>query len=536
MKTETTETISPAGSRADRPQRAVPMSAVLSTLTGLGLLAAFWHGRLTVRSWPDSLELLFVTGASFLLVWGLTELAGTIFFRTKSRERRSTLHPQPRLGAASWSGIVLVSLGAGALLLVPQNSAIGNLPILCLIVGAGLLVYGGKRFVDGLMHGTAAPTASQRVGLTRPGAMALLIAVLLLAGAYLGPSNMLMLVFVLVVGPFIVNGWYAFGMIRRLTLTRAIPAQVLAGEAVSVTLSLTNRKRHLSSWLMTASDAVVRVSSTDSGEPLVAETLFPRIPSRSTRDAGYRLRLMQRGRYVFGPVTIRSRFPLGLVERSLTMAMPAELIVAPRLGRLSNRWRRDTSAADELVQRQKPRRGAFPDEFEKLRSFRYGDNPRLIHWRTSARQNVLMVREYHEVRDRDLLVLLDLNAAPDDDESLLHVEMAVSFAATVCVDQLRRSRQSRLSVVAAGRKTTTWTGSANPASAEPLLGTLALVEPSLNPDLGALWEFARTHRSATTAGVLVTTRRTADVAVPAVSGGVRVISAADGLTDYFSLT
>src|SRR5690606_33052987 len=115
------------------------------------------------------------------------------------------------------------------------------------------------------------------------------------------------------------------------------------------------------------------------------------------------------------------------------------------------RWHRDAASADELVQRQRPRRGAFPDEFEKLRSFRYGDNPRMIHWRTSARQNSLMVREYHEIRDRDLLVLLDLDADPTREEELLRVELAVSFAATVCIDQLQRSRQSGMALAAAGR-------------------------------------------------------------------------------------
>jgi protein-glutamine gamma-glutamyltransferase len=479
----------------------MPLGAVLSSLAGLGLLLGFWQGRRYVRSWPDSLELLFVTAASFLLVWGLTELAGTLVFRSAAAERKAGQSAaQPRLGALSWAGIVVVSLGAGGLLLVRWNSTFGFLPVALVVIGTGLLIYGAKRFVDRLVRGQAAPVARQRVGLTRPGAMALIMAVLLLAGAYLGPSNMLMLVFVMVVGPFIVNGWYAFGMIRRLTLARAAPQQVIAGEPVMVTLTLTNRKRFLSSWLMAATDTITRVSGIDAGERLTAETLFPRVPAREGRDAGYRLRVMRRGRYAFGPVQVRSRFPLGLVERSLTFEQPGELIVAPQLGRLTDRWHRDSASAEELVQRQRPRRGAFPDEFEKLRSFRYGDNPRMIHWRTSARQNTLMVREYHEIRDRDLLILLDLSADRGARDDALRIELAVSFAATVCVDQLRRSRQSQLGLAAVGRELATWTGVAHPASAEPLLRTLALLESSPHPDTGPLWTFAREQRTPTTAG------------------------------------
>jgi len=513
----------------------VPLAAVLSTFVGLALLLGFWQGRRYFRSWPDSLELAFVTGASFLLVWGLAELLGSAFFRTAASEGKTARKDAPRLGVESWVGIVLVSLGSGGLLLVPLRSTFGFLPVALLVVGGGLLAYGGKRFVDRLLRGGSRSAPVQRVGLTKPGAVSLVISVLLLGGAYLGPSNMLMLMFAAVVGPFIVNGWYAFGMIRRLGLARSAPSQVVSGELVTVTLTLTNRKRRMSSWLMTASDAVTRTSGTDAGERLVAEAVFPRVPARDSTDASYRLRLMRRGRYVFGPVRVRSRFPIGLVERSLTFDLPGELIVAPRLGRLTDRWHRESAAADELVQRRQPRRGAFPDEFEKLRSFRYGDNPRMIHWRTSARQNTLMVREYHEVRDRDLLVLLDLAAEPGDEAAALRVETAVSFVATVCVDQLRRSRHSEIGVGAACRETATWSGVAHPSNAEPLLRTLALVEPAADPDLGPLWEFARERRTPTTAGVLVTTRPAASVPRPAGTGWVKVIEADAALAEYFAL-
>jgi uncharacterized protein (DUF58 family) len=526
------ELVAPSG----RPERPVPLGAVLAAFGGVALLLVFYEGRRAFRRWPDSLELAYITAASFLLVWGLTEIFGAVFLRTAAAEARKEQEGRLRLGTAMWAGIGLVSLGVGGLRFVRWDTTFGFLPIAAIVIGAGLLIYGGKQVFDRLLGRRGRPSVVQRVGLTRPGAASLVISVLLLGGAYLGPSNMLMLMFAIVVGPFIVNGWYAFGMIRRLSLERVAPDQIVSGEPATVALTLTNRKRHLSSWLMNASDTITRVSRPDAGERLVAETLFPRVPARERRDAGYRLRLMRRGLYQLGPVRVRSKFPLGLVERSLTFDLPGELIVAPRLGRLTDRWRRESSAADELVQRKRPRRGAFPDEFEKLRSFRYGDNPRMIHWRTSARQNNLMVREYHEVRDRDLMVLLDLAATAGDEDALLRVELAVSFAATMCVDQLQRSRHSGIAVAAAGKETATWVGAAHPASAAPLLRTLALVEPAAEPGLEPLWEFARERRTPTTAGVLVTTRAVGAVPRPAGMGWVRIVGAAEGgVSEYFVL-
>ncbi len=516
-------------------ERSVPLTAIASTLAGLALMILFWAERRYFRSWADSLELAFVTGASFLLVWGLTELIGAYVFRSERVGRLFSERGLPRLGTSSWIGTILLSLGAGGMLLVPLNSVFGFLPLSLMIAGAGALLYGGKSFVDRLLKGRGSPAVSQGVSLTQPGIASLVIAVLLLAGAFLGPSNMLMLVFSLVVGPFVINGWYAFGMIRRLTIKRTVPNQVVAGDPVTVTLTLTNRKRHLSAWLMAASDHIVRERG-DSDEHLTAETLFPRVLPRENRDASYRLRLMRRGRYRFGPVRVKSRFPLGLVERSLTFDLPGEMIVTPRLGRLADRWHREAASADELVQRRQPRRGAFPDEFEKLRLFRYGDNPRMIHWRTSARQNLLMVREYHEIRDRDLMVLLDLAAAPGDEESLLRAELAVSFASTICVDQLQRSRQSAMAVAAAAQQFSSWSGIAHPASAETLMRMLALVESTMAPELDRLWEFARAERTPTTAGVLITTRRAEDIPRSPATAWLHTISVVDnGLADYFTL-
>ena len=151
-------------------------------------------------------------------------------------------------------------------------------------------------------------------------------------------------------------------------------------------------------------------------ERLDPSVLFARVPAGGRRSGHYHARLMRRGRYRFGPAQLTARFPLGIVERGLVFPLPGEILVYPRLGRLSARWMREHFLATDLVERRELRQGAFDDEFHRIREFRWGDNPRAIHWRTSARHNALMVREYHQSRDLNLMVLCDLwlPAAPDD--------------------------------------------------------------------------------------------------------------------------
>lgn len=341
-----------------------------------------------------------------------------------------------------------------------------------------------------------------RVMLPTEGLVYLGIMSVLFVGSLLGRSNMLMLVFALMAGPFVLNGWITFSMLKHTRVGRELPERVMAGEPFAVRLSLANHRLWLSSWLMAVLDHI-----SNGRERLDARVLFVRVPPRDSRSAPYHLRLMQRGVYQFGPVQVATRFPLGLVERGLVLDLPGRIIVYPRLGQLSRRWRRELLTATELVHRAEPRRGLFEDEFHRIREFRGGDNPRAIHWRTSARRNELMVREFQQNRDNDLAVLIDLWAPePADAEARQRVELALSFAATVCVEFLQTNRDAELSLYTSGRAATDTSGRAAVGQIEPILDALAIVEPHPQPNTRQMLERWQRDRTARTRTLLVTTR------------------------------
>ena len=62
--------------------------------------------------------------------------------------------------------------------------------------------------------------------------------------------NMLMLVFAMLVGPFVLNGWITFSMLKRMNVVRRAPRRTMAGDPVSVEIELSNEKNLLSAWLM----------------------------------------------------------------------------------------------------------------------------------------------------------------------------------------------------------------------------------------------------------------------------------------------
>lgn len=374
--------------------------------------------------------------------------------------------------------------------------------VVLLVCATGFSVWGVKELIAGWWPSLGdSGFTRHRSGIPPEGQLYVLIMIMLFIGSMIGRSNPLLLVFTLLWGPFVINAWISFTILKRLSVRRIVPERVMAGEPASVELILRNNKRLLSAWVVLMQDQV-----TSSREQLRAEVLIQRVPPGAERSTRYRIRLMRRGKYRLGPLTLRTRFPLGLVERGLHVATTDSVIVYPRIGRMTHSWLRRMQYAADLVPQMSPRSGPFDDEFHTLREYRHGDDPRAIHWRTSARRSELMVREFRESRDQRLVVLLDpwLPARPDDDNRD-RAELAYSLAASICVHHLHGSRDAHLLVVAGGRPPLRWR-SDDGTGIDGLLEGLALHTPWSDDNIDILIRESQGERGSTSRTVLVTTR------------------------------
>ncbi len=351
-----------------------------------------------------------------------------------------------------------------------QNSLGVGGHVAILICGTAFSVWGLKEIISS--HWPRFAGRGYHFRLPIEGGMYIIIMIVLFIGSLIGRSNPLMLVFSLMVGPFILNGWYTFTMLRSLYVRREIPKRIMAGETFTASIVLENRKTWPTAWLMNVSDSVVHASGY-----LSPEVLFVNVPPRQERRGHYQLRLKKRGKYQLGPVDVTTRFPLGLVERGVILSVQDELLVYPRTGHLKPDWRRYLQQSIELVSHVRPQTGPFNDDLYRIREYRPGDDPRMIHWRTSARMSELVVCDYKESRDRDLILIVDPWVSPKaSDEESDDAERALRFATTVCMDHLRNSRESSLRVTLFGKKSVHWQGGTGDQHLETLLDALALFE------------------------------------------------------------
>ncbi len=401
----------------------------------------------------------------------------------------------------------------------------------------GLLLWGVKQLLSAArlsQTATRRPVWNRnRMAITREGIVYVTIMSVMFLGSIIGRTNMLMFVFAMMIGPWVLNGWIAFSMVRRSLAKRVLPHRVMAGELVSIEIEVANRKWFLSSWLLAARDQVAHLR-----DRFQASALFVRVPAGQTRRGHYFVRFSQRGEYSFGPLELTTHFPLGLIERGLLFNDFAKLIVHPRVGRMTSRWRSDLWNATELAEQRRMRAGLFDDEFHRIREYRPGDNPKAIHWRTTARSGELMVREYQQTRDRDLVLLVELwQPAQPTTADLDRVELAISFAATVLLENLRQSREVRLRMIVVGSQTSAWD---HLSSLEQALDQLALASASTNANVQPVIVETMQHLSSSSRVVVVSARPRSEL-LPRTRGADELVellclsAESDDLSPYFVL-
>lgn len=381
-----------------------------------------------------------------------------------------------------------------------------NLPLLLRYIAGGIVLGGLYQvlliFFPGLQKYQFKRIGRNRVSLPRDGIVYLLMMTVLFVGSVLSRENMLMLVFAMMTGPFVLNGWITYSMLKHIQLKRLIPQRVMVGETFTAEIILENNKKILAAHLMEVTDEII-----NGDDELSPSVVFRRVGPRQQVSAHYSAKLMRRGIYEFGPLQVSTRYPLGLVKRGAVFAEYSELIVHPQIGRLSSKWADDFFSIAEVAQQSRSRKGVFDDEFNHIREYRTGDSQRAIHWRSSARQGELMVQEYHQNRNYDLIIGLDLwlPAYPNEAQSE-RIEWAISFIGTLCREHLRYSRDTKLTLVSQGKTLESLEVGIGSQGLEYLLDFLATLQPgksTVKKEFPKLVSDASTHRSRT---VLITTR------------------------------
>ena len=201
---------------------------------------------------------------------------------------------------------------------------------------------------------------------------------------------------------------------RHLRFVPVTPDEVFAGRPALIGIRIGNRKRWRASYSLTV-------------EAGGASAWVPRLPPGADQLVSWEAAFATRGRQPFPQLRIATRFPFGLFVKAGTLAVDAEVVVFPAVRAIEPEARRQLAAGGASVRR----RGRGVDLYN-LREYRPGDEPRLVHWRSSAKTGALVVRELEADTAADTRIVL--GRAGEDSE---RVEAGLSDAASLAVHLLR---------------------------------------------------------------------------------------------------
>ena len=167
------------------------------------------------------------------------------------------------------------------------------------------------------------------------------------------------------------------------------------------------------------------------------EVALPALAAGRSVPRTYDVPTSRRGRLRLGPLRLVREDPLGLLRRTVTAGGTRTVAVRPRthpvrVGDGGTGLRFGGRAAQTAF------RGSA--EFRSLREYVVGDEPRHVHWKSTARTGQLMVREFTDPHRPRLLVLLDDRRAvlsPDAFEEAVEVAASLVVAAGAAGHEVR---------------------------------------------------------------------------------------------------
>jgi len=214
--------------------------------------------------------------------------------------------------------------------------------------------------------------------------------------------------------------WHSTGL-SQLEVAREAPPVMSVGARNKIRVWLNNRG---------TGELVVEIEDSPplpamvEGLPLVA-----RLPPGSSRELQYHIVPQRRGAHEFGTLFARTRSRLGLWNFQEQRGLPHLVKVFPDIqsvGRLELLIR-DNRLSELGIRRSRVRdRGS---EFDRLREYRRGDEPRAIDWKATSRQRQLIAREYTLERDQTICLVLDSGSSMcNEDGGIRHFDRALNSA------------------------------------------------------------------------------------------------------------
>lgn len=158
----------------------------------------------------------------------------------------------------------------------------------------------------------------------------------------------------------------------------------------------------------------------------IAEFPVPVLRRGAEHEEPFVLPTVRRGVISIGPASSVRADPLGVVRRTQAWTTTVELVVHPKTVRLAQTGQGFVRDLEGIASNERTNADI---SFHTLRAYEPGDDPRHIHWLSTARTGNLMVRQFVDTRRSHLGLGVDTD--PSSYASADDLELAISVAASL---------------------------------------------------------------------------------------------------------
>lgn len=265
------------------------------------------------------------------------------------------------------------------------------------------------------------------------------------AGYFL--ANRLLFVLGLTCLFIVLSSWFASRrMLGGLTVKRKHYPRTFEDEMLRVSLRI-EKSHPVPAYMTEITDTF------PAGDRYWVRTLVPERMDESSRiHLEYRSQCThRRGVYVLGPVKIEGSDPLGIFRRTRELSEITNLLIYPQAADLEFF---EVLGDGTLMQvgLETVMRSGHSEEFTGLREYHPGDNPKRVHWPSTARHDKLLVKKFREEVTTEVTLLMDMHRLSlSGIGDVTSVEYIIKAAAAVSRKAIEKSHLVQM--VSIGEKT-----------------------------------------------------------------------------------
>ena len=228
---------------------------------------------------------------------------------------------------------------------------------------------------------------------------------------------------------------------------RRAPEAASLGGTVEVVLEIANpAPRAVRAMLTDDADPRFERSSVPSGGEDWTRGVPCAVPGAGSITRSYRIRPLARGFLELGDIHLRTLGPLGLAWMRSTIHGTDRVRVQPGIRDYLREKKHSLRRPLHEMGPRRTRMRAEGSEFESLREYVKGDDPRIIDWKASARRRHFVVRNHQAERGQHLVLAID--AGRHMRENILGRERAdIALAACMLLASRAQRYGDRLGVM-----------------------------------------------------------------------------------------